>query len=36
VDLTVSKPVKILALILVIAGVGGIASLSMLGKGSGA
>jgi len=36
VDLTVSRPVKILALILVIAGVGGIASLSMLGKSSGA
>ena len=35
-DLTVSRPVKILALILVIAGVGGIASLSMLGKSSGA
>lgn len=31
-DLTVSRPVKILALILVIAGVGGVASLSMLGK----
>jgi hypothetical protein len=36
VDLTVSRPVKILALVLVIAGVGGIASLSMLGKSSGA
>jgi hypothetical protein len=36
VDLTVSRPVKILALILVIAGVGGVASLSMLGKSSGA
>ena len=35
-DLTVSRPVKILALILVIAGVGGVASLSMLGKSSGA
>jgi len=34
VDLTVSRPVKILALILVIAGVGGIASMSMLGKSS--
>jgi hypothetical protein len=34
VDLTVSRPVKILALVLVIAGVGGIASMSMLGKGS--
>ncbi len=33
-DLTVSRPVKILALILVIAGVGGIASMSMLGKSS--
>lgn len=33
-DLTVSRPVKILALVLVIAGVGGIASLSMLGKSS--
>ena len=35
-DLTVSRPVKILALVLVIAGVGGIASLSMLGKSSDA
>jgi len=34
VDLTVSRPVKILALILVIAGVGGIASMSLLGKSS--
>jgi hypothetical protein len=34
VDLTVSRPVKILALILVIAGVGGVASLSMMGKSS--
>jgi hypothetical protein len=34
--MTVSRPVKILALILVIAGVGGTASLSMLGKSSGA
>lgn len=34
-NLTVSRPVKILALLLVIAGVGGIASLSMLGKSSG-
>ena len=33
-DLTVSRPVKILALILVIAGVGGIASMSLLGKSS--
>ena len=33
-DLTVSRPVKILALILVIAGVGGVASLSMMGKSS--
>lgn len=33
-NLTVSRPVKILALVLVIAGVGGIASLSMLGKSS--
>lgn len=33
-DLTVSRPVKILVLILVIAGVGGVASLSMLGKSS--
>lgn len=32
--MTVSRPVKILALVLVIAGVGGIASLSMLGKSS--
>jgi hypothetical protein len=36
VDLTVSRPVKILALILVIAGVGGIASMSLLGKSSSA
>lgn len=35
-DLTVSRPVKILALVLVIAGVGGIASLQLLGKSSGA
>ena len=35
-DLTVSRPVKILALILVIAGVGGIASMSLLGKSSSA
>jgi hypothetical protein len=34
VDLTVSRPVKILALILVIAGVGGVASLSLMGKSS--
>jgi hypothetical protein len=34
VDLTVSRPVKILALILVIAGVGGVASMSMMGKSS--
>jgi hypothetical protein len=34
VDLTVSRPVKILALILVIAGAGGVASLSLLGKSS--
>ena len=33
-DLTVSRPVKILALILVIAGVGGVASLSLMGKSS--
>lgn len=33
-DLTVSRPIKILALILVIAGVGGVASLSMMGKSS--
>lgn len=33
-DLTVSRPVKILALILVIAGVGGVASMSMMGKSS--
>lgn len=33
-NLTVSRPVKILALVLVIAGVGGVASLSMLGKSS--
>ena len=33
-DLTVSRPIKILALILVIAGVGGIASMSLLGKSS--
>ena len=35
-DLTVSRPVKILALILVIAGVAGVASLSMMGKSSSA
>jgi hypothetical protein len=34
VDLTVSRPIKILALILVIAGAGGVASMSMLGKSS--
>lgn len=34
--MTVSRPVKILALILVIAGVGGVASLSMMGKSSSA
>ncbi|HET8527854.1 MAG TPA: hypothetical protein VFL60_03000 [Gaiellaceae bacterium] len=33
--MTVSRPVKILALILVLAGVGGIASLKLLGKSSG-
>lgn len=35
-ELTVGRPVKILALILVIAGVGGVASLQMLGKSSSA
>ena len=35
-ELKVSRPIKILALILVIAGVGGVASLQMLGKSSGA
>ena len=34
-ELKVSRPIKILALILVIAGVGGVASLQMLGKSSG-
>ena len=33
-DLTVSRPIKILVLVLVIAGVGGIASMSVLGKSS--
>jgi hypothetical protein len=36
VDLTVSRPIKILVLILVIAGVAGVASMSMLGKSSNA
>jgi hypothetical protein len=35
VELKVSRPIQILALILVIAGVGGIASMQMLGKSSG-
>ena len=33
-DLTVSRPIKILVLVLVIAGIGGIASMSVLGKSS--
>ena len=35
-DLTVSRPIKILVLVLVIAGVGGVASLQVLGKSSAA
>ena len=33
--MTVSRPIKILALILLVAGIGGIGSLQVLGKGSG-